>query len=345
MIFWVLFVAGLAVFGSRFHREGLYAGYISKDSTDAVRGIFILLILASHFSQYVPEYTAPIDVLYRKVYTMLEQLVVCMFLFYSGYGVMLSLREKGETYRKDFPRKRILRTLLVYDLSQLIFLLLQGQAAKTFSLKDYLLALFAWQSFGNDNWYIFVILGCYCITWLAVMGSRREEQTMVFLSLGVLAFMGLLICAGRQKLWYSTIICYPLGAAYYYARPRVEKFLESPKRYYPSLLILTAVFLAVRKSWYAHLALYELTAALFAVLVVLVTMKLEIKNRLLRLAGRHLQELFLVHRAPMILLGKVPYIKERRYLYFLLSVLGAIAAAYLFGLLVDLLFRKKPKTA
>lgn len=40
------------------------------------------------------------------------QLIVVMFLFYSGYGVMESVRSKGTAYIKSIPFKRVLSTLV-----------------------------------------------------------------------------------------------------------------------------------------------------------------------------------------------------------------------------------------
>ena len=117
MIIYILIIAGLILHHASFRMSGISQYYISKDGTDAVRGIFILLIMASHFTQYITAYPLPADVFYMRLRTFLGQFVVCMFLFYSGYGVTLSFAEKGDVYRKQFPRKRILRTLLIFDLA------------------------------------------------------------------------------------------------------------------------------------------------------------------------------------------------------------------------------------
>ena len=45
-----------------------------------------------------------------------------MFLFYSGYGVMESIRKKGEAYVVAMPRHRVAGTLINFDVAVLIFL-------------------------------------------------------------------------------------------------------------------------------------------------------------------------------------------------------------------------------
>lgn len=53
-----------------------------------------------------------------------SQLVVVMFLFYSGYGVGESFKRKGDGYVKSMPRHRILATLLNFDVAVIVFILL-----------------------------------------------------------------------------------------------------------------------------------------------------------------------------------------------------------------------------
>ena len=56
--------------------------YMSRESTASVNGIFILVVFVSHMKSYVvlPE-------VLRQATTGLGQLMVAMFLFYSGCGI------------------------------------------------------------------------------------------------------------------------------------------------------------------------------------------------------------------------------------------------------------------
>ena len=345
MIIYVLIIAGLILHRASFRKGGISQYYISKEGTDAVRGIFILLIMASHFTQYILAYPLPADVFYMRLRTFLGQFVVCMFLFYSGYGVTLSFAEKGEAYRKQFPRKRILRTLLIFDLAVVFYYIVQHELGVSYPVSHYILTMLAWNSFGNSNWYIFAILGLYCISYLTALSSdpKNGKQIVLKITASVTVFTELLICAGKEDWWYNILFCYPLGAAFYYLRPAAEDFVRKPRRYFFCFLTVSALFLLIHKIWKLHLFFYEADALLFTSLVVLTTMKVELKSPVLRMAGRHLFELFLVHRIPMILLGHVPFIKAQVYLYFALSMLSAFVCAFLFKRLVDLMSGKPRK--
>jgi len=197
----------------------------------------------------------------------------------------------------------------------------------------------AWESIGNSNWYIFDILVLYFLSWITVKNCQHNNavQEILFLIIGVIVFTQLLLCAKKESWWYDTLFCYPLGAVFYYLRPFAEKILNKDSNYYLILLLTSILFIVIQKIWEVHLVFYEISALLFTVLVVLVTMKLEIRSHFLCLAGKHLNELYLTQRLPMILLGRVTYIKDHVHLYFFLCVIFAIICAYLFRRLVDLL--------
>ena len=155
---------------------GLNAAYLSPDRTTSIKGIFVLLVFLSHANNYLlsmPAYTA--DVLnqpYVNFQSHLGQGVVVMFLFYSGYGVMESIKKKGALYVHAIPKRRILKTLLHFDIAVLLYLFLDlalGTLARRSPL-TVLLAFTGWTSLGNSNWYIFAVLMLYLFTFVAFFG-------------------------------------------------------------------------------------------------------------------------------------------------------------------------------
>lgn len=302
MILYVAVIALLALQGMKLRLRSFNEDYLSKDSANAVRGIFILLIFASHFTTYVSPFTAPMDVAYWRIRVFLGQAVVTAFLFYSGYGVALSVQKGGDAYVRAMPRKRILPTLLIYDCSQIIFLLVQMCRGKSYGGMDFLLSFLAWRSFGNDNWYIFVILGLYVITWLVFRGGELNEVTVARLSVCALVFLLFLRCAGQGRWWYDTLLCYPLGMWFSLYKDRIDRFLSRGVHYWPVALAVGVSFFAAHKVWKCSSFLYILTMLLFVLCVVLFTMKVQLKSPVLIYCGRHLQGLFLLHRIPFILL-------------------------------------------
>lgn len=302
MILYIVLIAVLILHGMKLHLWSFNEDYLTKEGTDAIRGIFILLIFASHFSQGVDPYTAPLDMLYWKIREALGQAVVSCFFFYSGYGIAVSARQKGDKYVRDIPRRRVLPTLLIYDCSQILFLILQRCRGRTYDLKHFVLSFLSWNSFGNDNWYIFVILGLYLITWLVLRGREFNEVTVSRISACSLGFMLFLLCSGKGAFWYNTCLCYPLGMWFCLYKDKIDRFMASP-RYYPTIFLTGLAYIGVHKVWNRNLALYVLTMMVFALCVVFLTMKVQIRNPILIYCGKHLQGLFLLHRIPFIALS------------------------------------------
>lgn len=79
---------------------------------------------------------------------------------------MESIFKKGQAYVESFPRRRLLPTLLNFDVAVAAFLLLNVVLGIKHSKHDIILAFTGWTSLGNSNWYIFVILLCYLCTYI-----------------------------------------------------------------------------------------------------------------------------------------------------------------------------------
>lgn len=322
MILYIVAIALLALQGMKLRKRSFNEDYLSKDSTDAVRGVFILLIFASHFIQYVDPLTALPDILYTKLRIALGQAVVTCFLFYSGYGVALSAKRKGDCYTRSMPRRRILPTLLVYDCSLLLYLILQLWRGRTISLGKLFFAAIAWNGIGNSDWYIFAILGLYLISWLVLRGRELDNVTVARISVVTLTFMLALLCAGKGTYWYNTLLCYPMGMWFFLYKDRIDAFLSKGSRYWPVAFLTGLAFVLAHKVWERSLFFYVLTMLLFTLCVILFTMKVQLRSPVLMYCGRHLQGLYLLQRIPFIFLGDYLPWKSGPgiYLYFALGV-------------------------
>ena len=111
MTIFLLLVVALCFYKLRLPRPvltGLNEHYLDFDRTTAMKGIFILLVFLTHVVGYIPAYPGPalLHEPYFWVQEKMEQGVVVMFLFYSGYGVMESIKKKGTAYVRAMPKNR-----------------------------------------------------------------------------------------------------------------------------------------------------------------------------------------------------------------------------------------------
>lgn len=112
MIFFVAVLFLLIISGAEFSKPNEFnKDYISRAGTTAIKGIFVILIMFSHGKGYI-DVGGKFDVPYLKMQDHLNQMIVAMFMFYSGYGIMESIKKKGSAYIDTIPKKRFPQVLL-----------------------------------------------------------------------------------------------------------------------------------------------------------------------------------------------------------------------------------------
>ena len=141
--------------------------YMSIKMTNNVRGIFLCMVFLSHIWTYADFVHPYLDSPYQMFRKVTGQCIVAMFLFYSGYGIMESIKKKGEGYVKNIPVHRFLKVLLSFDCAVGLFLLYQFLAGSHYGIKKIFMLLIGWDSVGNSNWCfvaLYIYLYCfYCI--------------------------------------------------------------------------------------------------------------------------------------------------------------------------------------
>ena len=144
---------------------------LDRDRTNAIKGVCIFLVFCRHIAGYLPvgcAATTGLDARIAGVFNRMSgQLIVVMFLFYSGYGIAKAISERGSDYLAAFPKRRILNTLLNFDVAVLVFAGVSMLLGMNLTFCQIAKALLGWESVGNSNWYIFVIVLCYGAAWLS----------------------------------------------------------------------------------------------------------------------------------------------------------------------------------
>lgn len=169
MILFYIVLFCIALWKLQFAGKGFYSDFLSVQQTNMIKGIFIWLVFLGHITPYITKQmslTHPLDVSALIVQGLLGQLVVVPFLFYSGYGVMLSILKKLK-YLSSIPKKRIPVTFLNFGVAVLFFVILNWALGINMNLKQVLLSLLMWDSIGNSNWYIFTICFCYFASYIS----------------------------------------------------------------------------------------------------------------------------------------------------------------------------------
>ena len=353
MIFFVIVLLAIILFSAK--TEGINSfnsEYITKDATNSIKGIFVILILLSHAKGYI-HLAGIFDTAYIHFRTHVNQMVVAMFLFYSGYGIMEQIKKREFTYIKSIATKRFPNLFLNYDISVLLFALMWLCLGKPKPIKDILIALTAWEGIGNSSWYIFDTLILYIITFIsffAVKKHNKRKHQIIYASVmtGLIIGFIVLLMALRpnETYWFNTIIIYASGIWYSLYKEQIESLLmKSNRNYFTCFLIIVAIYAVTFIFRWKSLIIYEIWGLSFTFGLTLITMKAKIKNRFLEWFGKHVFSIYILQRIPMIVLQYLGVAKFNKYVFVILSIAITCAMAvvfdYLTGKLSGLIWKNK----
>ncbi len=327
--------------------ETFNGNYLKKQNTGAINGIFVILIIFSHYSQYAM-FDGTYDWPYFVFKDHIRQMVVATFLFYSGYGMMEAIRKKGAGYVNKLPSK--FATLLVrFWIALALFIALNAVLGIEYPVRRILLSFTLWDAIGNSSWYIFDILVLYILIFISfkislLTGKRYSGPIGIALMIALTAgLIFALIASGKDTWWYNTLALLPFGMFYSENRERIEAVLTKNSLTY-SLAVLAAAgvyfFSLFRRE--NTLLMYTIWAIAFMMLVLLFTLKVEVYNPVLDWFGQHVFSIYILQRLPMIVLNEMGYIGRHKYMCLIIVIIVTIPMAIVFDSLTDrLLVRKK----
>lgn len=318
-----------------------FSDYMSKDKSLSIKGIFILLVFFSHFNSYV-SFTSSFDMVYVRVISLIGQAMVAMFMFYSGYGVMESIRSKGMNYVHSMPKKRIFSTWIHFAFIVALYVLLTVAIGNEITLKQLLLSFIGWDSVGNSNWYIFDILCLYLITYISflLIGNKCNWRLGAYLSL--LLTMGGILCMYflKQSWWYDTVLCYSVGMLYSLWREKIEKAVNKNQFIWLLCFVLSVAITIILTLYPLNIVGSILRNIMFAVSVVIMTMRIQFHNRILNWCGINLFALYMLQRIPMIILKKIGIMEWNIYVSFVLCLAITVCLAIAYAKVTNIKWNK-----
>lgn len=316
---------------SKFHED-----YLSLSATNAVKGVFAVIILYRHMPEYMHFSDSWLDQSFVAIDSYLAQLIVAMFLFYSGYGIMLSVAKKPN-YIDSFFKNRIIKILTHFDIAVLSFILLQLCLGKMYSRGEYLLSWIGWFSVGNSNWFIFDILALYLITWTVLLFhtyiKRISNTSIIFMHLLLVASLwgGLYILKPGRHWWIDTLLTYPFGMLYAVNKQRIDKFLRNTSSYFLALSALLVTFVVWH--YYMWVDQYGICSCIFCMLISVLTMRFQFNNKALQWLGTYAFAIYIMQRWPMLIYVHQGW-NSSSLLFVCLSIPSALSIAYLFQYLL-----------
>ncbi len=339
MIITLIIYAMIVFWGARFNPKGT-SDYLAINNTNAVKGIFILMVFMSHFRSYIGSYGMFGEV-YGNFFRFFDQSMVALFLFYSGYGIMESYKKKGDTYISQMPLKRILATLFRFDCAILLFIAANVICRYKMEPQSILLAFTGWEAVGNSNWYIFVILVLYVVSFLAFKLLKGKKDIWPVLLTAALT-AALVVVAHYTHVkpihWYDTALIFPLGMLWsLYGNVAAKIFNRNIFVWSAWILALGVAYLEIK----GYSTLFTMAAyIIFTMAFVVITMRITFGNKVLSWCGRYLFEIYILQRLPMMVLGRYGAAQLNPLIYFSACVAATVALAVGFKYITDKMWNK-----
>ncbi len=271
---------------------------LTLERTTMINGFFVGLVLFSHFNSYVIT-NSSIDSIYYFIFKM-GQLMVTTFLFYSGYGIYESIKNK-KNYINKFFKNRVVKLFVSVFLALILYIVLNIIIGEEYSIKTILLSPIGLTSIGNSNWFIFATFCMYFSVLISFKIFKKDNLSALLLCL-ILSFgyIFLVMKFLGYSWWVDTILCFNAGMFFSY-------FKES---------ILC-----------------------FVLIIVLISLKVKIGNKVLLWLGKNTFNIYILQRLSYILYQYLGLANYNIYLYFGVSVLTTIVLTYFFDKILKKVYK------
>ena len=328
-------------------RDRFAKDYLSKEKTNVIKGIFVILVVFKHYSSYADFsgiYDEPIVVLNQH----LGQMIVAMFLFYSGYGIMESISKKGFAYIKAIPSRRLVKVWGNFALAVLMYLLLSVCIGEHYHVSTILLAFTGWRSVGNSNWYMFAIMALYILTFFFFFCSKffTSHKKYYFSALLLTLLTVILVYAemkaGQPSWFYNTCILFPLGTWYSLLKERVEKIAMKNDIIYSflCLVMICCYIIAWNNRGNYGIEGYSIWAVIFTLTIILFTMKISIQSEILGWFGEHVFGIYILQRIPMIVLNYFGLTATHKYASLVVVIACTVFLTQIFDLGTERIWKR-----
>ena len=194
-----------------------------KDSTTAIKGIAIILVIISHIGQF--GYGI-------RMFVPLGGIGVAVFLILSGYGLMESFYRNG---LKDFWKKRFLKVVIPYIIWIIVYSLYLYIRHLPFSIDEirywFVEYIIIWYflfyiSISITKSYKWLFLGVSAIVLLWMMPCLQAQQSLSF-PIGMFISCHKTIIKDKRKLTLIAIICLFIGIMAFFIKQMVASGVYS----------------------------------------------------------------------------------------------------------------------
>ena len=298
--------------------------YLSKSSTQCLKGIFTVGVLLHHLYQY-----SGVNVLNINFQSW-GYLSVAMFFFIMGYGLMISAQKQD--YVKLFVKRRIIPLYLFYIVLIGIYwgwkMLLNIEIPVTEIVQSFL--------FGKTivplGWYLQTTFVIYIVYWIVFKNVQKKYMCILCMGGALVVYSVACIGLGLPSTWYQGVFCVLIGMIWADNKERLDTLLEKES------IFIIAVMLILFKVTYGNITSEKwgticlvCSAILFCICCVVGTYILAntriIENRVTIWLGEYSLEIYVSQGILLLLRQNDKVYIENPYLFIGITIVGTMIIA------------------
>lgn len=271
----------------------------SKSWTFGLKGIMALLIIMHHVATHVNEWYGSEFFWQCRVlrdFGPWGEMIVGVFFFVSGYGMMISFLTKKNEYIKIFIKKRFLKLLPPF-----LFLGLLNQVLLSIRTGDWdiwgrFVDFVLWGKF-FFLWFVTMLIWFYLAFYLSFKYIKNIKYGMFSVLLIVVLLSLYVGLRGYGEWWWKSNLCLPIGIYYAFYEEKISGWLLIKFKLKLSVTILVLFILAlITKTTPAYFISLKLITLLLPIFIVWFSYIVPFRsNGLISFLSTISYELFLVH--------------------------------------------------
>lgn len=352
---YLLFLLIILLLGVKKAGKGrFFDNFLDLDISKGIQGFVAVTIMLHHLIQKITNY-GQINKGIVGIMNDVGVLLTGIFFFFSGYGLYTSFKNK-ENYLDGFLKKRLPAVLIPFYMTNTIFLLLSLALGYKMTTGELFVYLSGFVLLNSQMWYIVEIIVLYLAFYLIFRFIKKQNLAFPVMALFILVMTVITLLRGHDKTyacggawfkgewWYNSTWTFFVGMLI--ARYK-ESLLSFAQKHYRMLLpVLTVLFLVMHgitiymlshvgywKEWDGYPGYKEKfltwlvqgpTVIIFVLTFLLLTMKVQFYNPIIKFLGKIAIELYLIHN---IFILYLPYVIKNEFLYILCVYVGGILLA------------------
>lgn len=300
--------------------------FLSTSDMEPIRGVMAIAIILHHMSERTNG---------GRLFSFMVHmgyLIVAVFFFLSGYGLMIQFLKKGERYLKGYWKSRIFYIGAIFAFASVVYSIYH------LIIGDFTPSL----TIAANSWYMVVQILLYVIFWCAFKIAGKGYSIGILL---VFAMQTLMVIVMRLMalpgIWYMSNYAFVFGLIVAWKRDQIDRIIQ--QRFVIASLASVVMFSIFSVLPSVIMGGYDVcrmaSTICFTVIVLLICSKIRIKSMIWSWLGKISLEIYLYHGLVYMVLRKII---ENDFWWTLSTIVLTIPVAY-FAFLIDTKIREMLK--